>query len=144
MKILGKFAVYNGREYQFVDLNNGTYSLILNEQRDVHIGFESVRSGRYVKDVLLKDLDFVFEKNTIVKYKGDEFVGSIIEENKIMLYTGSIIEENKIMLYTRNVLLGKKYNMIMRDKDEYYLYVDLKDIDEINQSWIPLKQYNKK
>lgn len=131
MKILGKFAVYNGREYQFVDLNNGTYSLILNEQRDVHIGFESVRSGRYVKDVLLKDLDFVFEKNTIVKYKGDEFVGSIIEENKIMLYT-------------RNVLLGKKYNMIMRDKDEYYLYVDLKDIDEINQSWIPLKQYNKK
>ncbi|HIT86510.1 MAG TPA: hypothetical protein IAB62_01790 [Candidatus Coprocola pullicola] len=131
MKTLGKFAVYNGREYQFVDLNNGTYSLILNEQRDVHIGFESVRSGRYVKDVLLKDLDFVFEKNTIVKYKGDEFVGSIIEENKIMLYT-------------RNVLLGKKYNMIMRDKDEYYLYVDLKDIDEINQSWIPLKQYNKK
>ena len=131
MKTLGKFAVYNGREYQFVDLNNGTYSLISNEQRDVHIGFESVRSGRYVKDVLLKDLDFVFEKNTIVKYKGDEFVGSIIEENKIMLYT-------------RNVLLGKKYNMIMRDKDEYYLYVDLKDIDEINQSWIPLKQYNKK
>lgn len=131
MKTLGKFAVYNGREYQFVDLNNGTYSLILNEQRDVHIGFESVQSGRYVKDVLLKDLDFVFEKNTIVKYKGDEFVGSIIEENKIMLYT-------------RNVLLGKKYNMIMRDKDEYYLYVDLKDIDEINQSWIPLKQYNKK
>ena len=131
MKTLGKFAVYNGREYQFVDLNNGTYSLISNEQRDVHIGFESVQSGRYVKDVLLKDLDFVFEKNTIVKYKGDEFVGSIIEENKIMLYT-------------RNVLLGKKYNMIMRDKDEYYLYVDLKDIDEINQSWIPLKQYNKK
>ena len=131
MKTLGKFAVYNGREYQFVDLNNGTYSLISNEQRDVHIGFESVRSGRYVKDVPLEDLDFVFEKNTIVKYKGNEFVGSIIEKNKIMLYT-------------RNVLLGKKYNMIMRDKDEYYLYVDLKDIDEINQSWIPLKQYNKK
>ena len=57
MKTLGKFAVYNGREYQFVDLNNGTYSLISNVQRSIHIGFESVQSGRYEKDVQLKELD---------------------------------------------------------------------------------------
>lgn len=37
----------------------------------------------------------------------------------------------KVMLYTRNVPLGQKYNMIMRDKDEYYLYVELKEVDSI-------------
>ena len=48
------------------------------------------------------------------------------------------------MLYTREILLGKKYNMIMRDKDEYYLYIDLKDVDEVIQKWIPDTSYNKK
>lgn len=47
------------------------------------------------------------------------------------------------MLYTRNTILGKKYDMTMRDKDEYYLYINLKDVDEIVQQWVPLKQYNK-
>lgn len=130
MKTLGKFAVYNGREYQFLDLNDGSFSLISNDENDINIGFQKIRSGRYAKDVQLQDVDFIFEKNTIVKYKGDEFIGSIIENDKIMLYT-------------RDTTLGKKYNMIMRDKDEYYLYVKLKEIDEIIQQWLPLEQYNR-
>lgn len=130
MKTLGKFAVYNGREYQFLDLNDGSFSLISNDENDINIGFQKIRSGRYAKDVQLQDVDFIFEKNTIVKYKGDEFIGSIIENDKIMLYT-------------RDTTLGKKYNMIMRDKDEYYLYVKLKEIDEIIQRWLPLEQYNR-
>ena len=131
IKTLGKRALYKEQEYEFLNKSNGTYAIYSNHNDSLEMGFERIDTNRYIKLINLEDLDFVFEKNTIVKYKGDEFVGSIIEENKIMLYT-------------RNVLLGKKYNMIMRDKDEYYLYVDLKDIDEINQSWIPLKQYNKK
>ena len=131
IKTLGKRALYKEQEYEFLNKSNGAYAIYSNHNDSLEMGFERIDTNRYIKLINLEDLDFVFEKNTIVKYKGDEFVGSIIEENKIMLYT-------------RNVLLGKKYNMIMRDKDEYYLYVDLKDIDEINQSWIPLKQYNKK
>ncbi len=130
MKTLGKFAVYKGKEYQFIDIGDGNYSLISEDEKDTKVGFQQIRLGRYSKDVKLKDLDFVFKKNTIVKYKGDEF-------------TGSVIENNKIMLYTRNTILGKKYDMIMREKDEYYLYINLKDVDEIVQQWVPLKQYNK-
>lgn len=78
-----------------------------------------------MKSVKPEELDFIFEKNTIVKYRGDEFIGSIIENDKIMLYT-------------RDAALGRKYNMIQRDKDEYYLYVRLKEIDEIVQQWLPL------
>lgn len=29
------------------------------------------------------------------------------------------------MLYTRDAPLGKKYNMIMRDKDEYYRKISI-------------------
>lgn len=47
------------------------------------------------------------------------------------------------MLYTRNVPLGQKYNMIMRDKDEYYLYVQLKEVDSIIQKWILCDEYKK-
>ena len=130
MKTLGKFALYKGKEYQFTDIKDGNYSLISEDEKDTNIGFQEIRIGRYSKDVELKDLDFVFMKNTIVKYKGDEF-------------TGSVIEGDKIMLYTRNTILGKKYDMTMRDKDEYYLYINLKDVDEIVQQWVPLKQYNK-
>ena len=130
MKTLGKFAVYKGKEYQFIDIGNGNYSLISEDEKDINTGFQEIRIGRYSKDVEPKDLDLVFEKNTTVKYKGDEF-------------TGSVVECDKIMLYTRDTSLGRKYGMIMRDKDEYYLYINLKDVDEIVQQWVPLKQYNK-
>lgn len=131
MRTLGEFAIYKGKEYQFLDFDDGNYALISEDENDMDIGFQEIRTGRYAKDVRLEDLDFVFEKSTIVVYRGDEFIGSIIEDNQIMLYT-------------RDTSLGKKYDMIMRDKDEYYLYVGLKDVDEIMQRWIPLKQYYSK
>lgn len=46
----------------------------------------------------------------------------------------------KIMLYTRNVPLGQKYNMTMRDKDEFYKYVELKDVDCMVQKWTPCEK----
>lgn len=128
MRTLGEFAIYKGKEYQFLDFDDGNYALISEDENDRNIGFQEIRIGRYAKDVQLADLNFVFEKSTIVVYRGDEFIGSIIEDNQIMLYT-------------RDTSLGKKYDMIMRDKDEYYLYVALKEVDEIMQRWIPRKQY---
>lgn len=130
IRTLGKKALYKEREYEFLHKSDGTYAIYSENSDDLENGFKKIDTNRYMKLVKLEDLDLVFEKNTIVKYKGDEFIGSVIEGDKIMLYT-------------RDTPLGKKYNMIMRDKDEYYLYIKLKDIDEIIQQWIPLKQYNK-
>lgn len=96
------------------------------------MGFVKVvnSDNRYIKYVKLEELSFVFQKDTEVTYQGDVFIGSIIENDTIMLYT-------------RDIPLGKKHNMIMRDRDEYYLYVKLKDIDEITQKWTPCPQYIK-
>ena len=77
--------------------------------------------------ITLDEVEGVFEKETEVIYGGDTFIGSVIQGSKIMLYT-------------RNVLLGKKYNMTMRDKDEFYKYVELKDVDCIVQKWTPYKE----
>ena len=77
--------------------------------------------------ITLDEVEGVFEKETEVIYGGDTFIGSVIQGSKIMLYT-------------RNVPLGLKYNMTMRDKDEFYKYVELKDVDCIVQKWTPYKE----
>lgn len=125
MRTLGKTALYKGREYEFLNKSDGTYAIYSENSADVENGFIKIDTDRFMKSIKPEELDFIFEKNTIVKYKGDEF-------------TGSIIENDKIMLYTRDAALGRKYNMIQRDKDEYYLYVRLKEIDAIIQQWLPL------
>lgn len=125
MRTLGKIALYKGREYEFLNKSDGTYAIYSENSADLESGFIKIDTDRFMKSVKPEELDFIFEKNTIVKYKGDEF-------------TGSIIENDKIMLYTRDAALGRKYNMIQRDKDEYYLYVRLKEIDAIIQQWLPL------
>ena len=131
IRTLGKKALYKEQEYEFLHKSDGTYAIYSENSNDIEKGFEKIDTNRYMKLVNLEDLDYIFEKNTVVVYKGDEFIGSVIDNNKIMLYT-------------REILLGKKYNMIMRDKDEYYLYIDLKDVDEVIQKWIPDTSYNKK
>ena len=77
--------------------------------------------------ITLDEVEGVFEKETEVIYGGDTFIGSVIQGSKIMLYT-------------RNVPLGQKYNMTMRDKDEFYKYVELKDVDCIVQKWTPCEK----
>ena len=131
MRILGKTAIYQEKQFELLAKKDDKYSLFSKDADDTKIGFVRVGNNddKFVKDILLEELDFVFDMKTIVTYKGEEFIGSIIEGNMIMLYTFDIA-------------LGKKYNMIMRDRNEYYLYVELKDVDEIIQKWIPINKYN--
>lgn len=124
-------ALYNDHEYKFLEKSDGTYALYTNDSNARELGFKKVTLAeeRYMKIVNLEELTFVFEKYTEAIYKGDTFIASIIDNDQVMLYT-------------RNVLLGKKHNMIMRDKDEYYIYVKLKNIDCMIQKWMPCKKYN--
>lgn len=128
MRTIGKFAIYNGREYTFLSRSNGSFALISFNSQDLNSGFKKIGDTdeeRYIKNVKLEDLSFVYHKDTEVRYKGDIFIGSLIEDNQVMLYT-------------RNVPLGQKHNMNIREKDEYYLYVNLNDIDELIQTWKPI------
>lgn len=122
IKTLGKMAIYKGEMYEFLQKSDGTYAIYSSNTQELVNGFKKIDEKRYMKLVSLEELDYVYEKNTIVIYQGDEFIGSSIEGSAIMLYT-------------RNALLGKKYNMTIRDKDEYYMYVNLCEVDEVIQKW---------
>ncbi len=131
MRTLGTTAIYKEKEYEFRIREDGTYAIYSTERRDIENGFHqiNVNINRYMKIIDREELDFVFHKKTVVVYKGDEFLGSVIEGSKIMLYTDDLE-------------LKEKYNMIMRDRWEYYLYVDLWEVDEIIQKWTPLRKYH--
>ena len=43
------------------------------------------------------------------------------------------------MLFTRDVVLREKYGMKEYNRYEYFLYVELSEVDEIVQKWTPLK-----
>ncbi|RIW30387.1 hypothetical protein D3H55_16750 [Bacillus salacetis] len=134
IRTLGKFALYDHKEYRFLPQSDGSFALISTNSSDLHKGFKKIgeiHENRYLKEVHLEELSLVFQKKTSVRFKGDLFIGSAVEGDEIMLYT-------------RDVSLGKKHNMKMRDKDEYYQYINLKDIEEITQQWIPIPDYNVK
>ena len=125
---LGMRAFYGGKEYEFLDKSDGSYAIYSNDIESLNLDFKRVVNSedRFMKIVDLGELDFVFKKRSTVIYKGDEFICSIIKGKQVMLYT-------------RDIALGRKYNMNMRDRYEYYMYVDLKEVDEIIQRWIPYK-----
>ncbi|WP_113929484.1 hypothetical protein [Bacillus sp. P14.5] len=134
IRTLGKFALYDNKEYRFLPKSDGSFALLSTDPGDLHKGFKKIgemHEDRYIKEVRLEEMSFVYQKKTSVRFKGD-------------LFTGSTVEGDQIMLYTRDVSLGKKHNMKMRDKDEYYQFINLKDIEEITQQWVPLSQYNSK
>ncbi len=108
METLGKVAIYQEHKYEFWQKSDGRYALYSNDSKSVKDGFKRISETeeRFMKIVELEEVAGGFEKETDVIYKGDTFIGSCIEGDKVMLYT-------------RNVPLGQKHNMIMRDKDEY-------------------------
>ena len=129
MKTLGKIAIYQGTEYEFRKKTDGSYELYSDDIKSLEAGFRRIseKEEKFMKIITLDEVECVFEKETEVIYGGDTFIGSVIQGSKIMLYT-------------RNVPLGQKYNMTMRDKDEFYKYVELKDVDCIVQKWTPYKE----
>jgi aspartyl aminopeptidase len=127
---LGEYAIFEGEEYEFISKTKGKTAIVSYDPRSVEKGFQQLELApeRHLKYVTLDELSFIFQRKTIVIYKGDEFVGSWIKDNQIMLFTG----------YHS---LYEKYNMNMRDRFDYWLYVDLRDVDEIRVEWEPLPQY---
>ena len=128
--LLDYYAIYKGREFEFTDSGTGKYLLASYDIRDKELGFSLTRhsTDRYVKYITLRALDFVFKRKAVVIYKGDEFWASVIEGDQIMIrsYDSEMYE---------------KYNMEIWDRDDYFLYVNAKDVDEIRIEWIPQPQY---
>jgi len=138
IRLSGNRAIYKDREYEFSPKYDGLCTIYSDDLRDEANGFTRIdmrgsafwETDKLFLIVPLEELSFVFKRKTTVIYKGDEF-------------RCNVINGNQIMLLTADPVLHEKHNMIEREKNEYRLYVDVRDVDEIIQKWFPLPQYIK-
>jgi hypothetical protein len=106
------------------------FDLLSNDPKDLEWGFSKTLDNekRFRKDVTLWELDWVFEQETTVKYKGDEF-------------TADHIVGKYIMLQTNDQGLSVKHKMEEWKHGGFRLPVDMKDVEEIVIKWTPLREY---
>jgi hypothetical protein len=130
-RIFGERAIYQNREYEFQSGENNICMLISHDPKDMEDGFVQVDENRYIKRVRLEELESAFDLDTAVIYKGDQF-------------RGNVIEDDKIMLYTANEKLYEKYCMNMIDRAQYWMYVNIDDVDSITETRTPLPKYMRK
>ena len=127
----GKMALYRSCQYELsIPENSDQFGLLSNDPKDLEWGFSKTLDNEKIfrKDVTLQELDWVFEQETTVKYKGDEF-------------TADHIVGKYIMLQTNDQGLSVKHKMEEWKHGEFRLPVDMKDVEEIVIKWTPLREY---
>ena len=130
IKVLGQYAVFQGRKFGFECHNDG-YWLISDDPNDVHLGFvpaSGVENRFVMKGIDLNQLSFLFEKVTYAYYDGRKFQASRITDDAILLNFSSQDLLNK---YTH-----QNIDVIAYDRNDYYMYVPIKFITRIEQEWI--------
>ena len=126
----GRYAIFRNREFEFECHDDGFW-LVSDDPNDVSLGFSEVSGAekRYImKNVALTQLSLVFQKATYAYYDGCKF--------KVSRITGSLM-----ILNFSSIALSRRYCRrgvnVMQYRQDYYMYVPLKDIERIEQEWIP-------
>ena len=129
---VGTYAIYENREFQF-EIHEDGYWLVSDDPNVCALGFKPPESQtsscevkRFIKkNVELRDLSFVFEKNSYAYYDGLKFSVSHIVDDKIMLN------------FHDSKLLDRYTDAIKWDRNDYFIYVPLSEITKIEQEWLP-------
>lgn len=128
---VGTYAIYENREFQF-EIHEDGYWLVSDDPNVCALGFNPPESQtslcevkRFIKNVKLHELSFVFEKNSYAYYDGLKFSVSRIVDDKIMLN------------FHDSKLLERYTNVIKWDRNDYFIYVPLREITRFEQEWIP-------
>jgi hypothetical protein len=129
--ICGRRAKYKNREYKFTPIKNGMCLLDSQDPKDIANGFIQMAEGRLVKRVQLEEIESIVDLKVKVTYMGDEF-------------DGTATNGYKISLVTDDVELYEKHHMNMRDRFDYWLEVDLKDVEKIAEIRSPRPEYMKR
>lgn len=127
----GRYAIFRNREFEFECHSDGFW-LISDDPNDVSLGFSeaSGTENRYImKNVALAQLSLVFQKATYAYYDGCKF--------KVTRIVGSLLMLNFSSIALSRRYCGRGVNVIQYNRQDYYMYVPLKDIERIEQEWIP-------
>ncbi|MFC0190196.1 hypothetical protein ACFFJY_18005 [Fictibacillus aquaticus] len=112
----GTYAKYNGKEYRFVDLDDGTVNLVSHNSEEN--GFIHYDNDIYIKHVNVDTLEETYIINPYAKYKGE-------------IFGVSNAEDGKVLLATSDAELGESFQFNLVDKYFYSKKVDLIEVEII-------------
>lgn len=129
VKMQGKFAFMNDREYEVQVIEDDKLLLISSSRTDLDYGFTEVDEKRYEKIVSPKEVGYVFDRETIVKYRNVEHIAPVIVGNEIKITT-------------KDQELGVKRSMKIDENGEYYMFINLMDVQLLTQIWARDDEHN--
>lgn len=129
VKMQGKFAFMNDREYEVQVIEDDKLLLISSSRTDLDYGFAKVDEKRYEKIVSPKEVGYVFDRETIVKYRNVEHIAPVIVGNEIKITT-------------KDQELGVKRRMKIDENGEYYMFINLMDVQLLTQTWARDDEHN--
>ena len=129
VKMQGKFAFMNDREYEVQVIEDDKLLLISSSRTDLDYGFTKVDEKRYEKIVSPKEVGYVFDRETIVKYRNVEHIAPVIVGNEIKITT-------------KDQELGVKRRMKIDENGEYYMFINLMDVQLLMQTWARDDEHN--
>ncbi len=121
----GRYALYNGKEYSIIQVNNGHVKLRSFDSSAKENGFvlsAASITGVYVKTVGVEDIDDAYEIIPSAIYKGFDF--GIIGFDK---------ESQEATLMTSNPEAWRKLNLETHAKYEFTVCVPIIDLDVIEE-----------
>jgi hypothetical protein len=126
---IGRFAVYNGKEYPFVAWRDGNYSLYSNDSQEVDKGFEP-KDGRFRKIVSKEAITAVYKLKVTVIYQGQEFECFQEKSDQVLLVKKNCSQD-----------LVKKLQLSMTGLNEYEKWVDKKDIEDVIEEKLAIEGF---
>ncbi len=113
-------AVYRGKEYDASLKEDGTITLISDDKNDKNNGFSLYKGLRYIKNVRRNEVDELYDKNYIARYRGFDFWVHDERDNQIWI----------VAFYNMDYRVCDSLGMKAVDKGVYGKWID-KDEAEI-------------
>jgi hypothetical protein len=116
----GRYAIYNGKKYEFDRDSDGQYYLSSTNSKDIKNGFYKIDENYYRKDVKKDEVESIFAIDTFCRYKGYEFQADEAKGEKILIRTSNV-----------KAYEDKELGLDMIGRGEYQKLIDRAEATEI-------------
>ncbi len=97
IELEGTRAIYNEREYGYIEVSKDECYIVSNNPIDIYNGFDEFEANRYRKLIMKDTVTFIFHKSSIAYYKDKQYIVKSITGNQIKLYDNDEVQEVHIL-----------------------------------------------
>ena len=141
---MAKYGLYKNKTY-LLDIFNNVLELTSRESEDINNGFQEYidvtgkkHNNIFTKEVSIDDIEFAYELEFKVVYKGIEFEPWAIGK--------FILENNQLSLFTDSPAVAEQYEFMKQEQFVFKKEIPLDDLDaliEIKKPILKFKDMNK-